>query len=175
MSITASTNACVRQLKPEDLERVLCWRNHPEVRQNMYTQHEISLDEHTRWFERASQDPNRQLLVFEWAGEPLGFVNLHEFAPGRIVEWGFYVAPGVPKGTGRLLGLTTLSYVFNQEKFHKICGQALSFNERSIRFHQRLGFKSEGTLRKQHYDGQQYHDVVCFGLLADEWTAENAA
>lgn len=160
-------------MRSADLENVLRWRNHPEVRRYMYTQHEIGLDEHTRWFERASQDPNRQLLVFESAGEPLGFVSLHQIAPGRVVEWGFYVAPDAPKGVGRLLGLATLSYAFNQEKFHKICGQALSFNERSIRFHQRLGFKSEGILRKQHYDGQQYHDIVCFGLLADEWSMES--
>jgi len=33
----------------------------------------------------------------------------------------------------------------------------------------RLGFQREGVLRQQHFDGQQYHDVVCFGLLANEW------
>jgi UDP-4-amino-4,6-dideoxy-N-acetyl-beta-L-altrosamine N-acetyltransferase len=52
---------------------------------------------------------------------------------------------------------------------HKLCGQALAFNERSIRFHQNLGFRREGVLRQQHFDGEQYHDVVCFGLLASEW------
>ncbi|MCL2875149.1 MAG: UDP-4-amino-4,6-dideoxy-N-acetyl-beta-L-altrosamine N-acetyltransferase [Betaproteobacteria bacterium] len=172
MNVISSTDGCLRPLKSDDLERVLCWRNHPEVRRYMYTQHEIGLDEHTRWFERVSQDPDRQLLVFELAGEPLGFVNLHQIVLG-IVEWGFYVAPDASKGTGRLLGLTTLFYVFNHEKFHKICGQTIGYNERAIRFHRCLGFKLEGTLRKQHYDGQQYHDVVYFGMLADEWLSEN--
>jgi RimJ/RimL family protein N-acetyltransferase len=70
---------------------------------------------------------------------------------------------------GRALGNATLHYGFIELGLHKICGQALDFNERSIRFHERLGFKQEGVLQDQHYDGQNYHAVVCFGLLAEEW------
>ena len=159
----------VRPMVSADLERVLAWRNHPEVRRYMYTQHEISLDEHTRWFERASQDPNRHLLIFECEGAPLGFINIHQIAPGGIADWGFYAAPDAPKGTGRRLGQAALQYAFSTAGLHKLCGQALSYNERSIRFHQKLGFQQEGILRQQHFDGQHYHDVVCFGLLANEW------
>lgn len=159
----------VRPMVSADLVRVLAWRNHPEVRRYMYTQHEISLGEHTRWFERASQDPNRHLLIFESEGPPLGFINIHQIAPGGIADWGFYAAPDAPKGTGRQLGQAALQYAFSTAGLHKLCGQALSYNERSIRFHQKLGFQQEGILRQQHFDGQHYHDVVCFGLLVNEW------
>ncbi|HCJ28764.1 MAG TPA: UDP-4-amino-4,6-dideoxy-N-acetyl-beta-L-altrosamine N-acetyltransferase [Pseudomonas sp.] len=152
-----------------DLERVLAWRNHPEVRRYMYTQHEIPLDEHTRWFDKASKNPERHLLVYERASTPLGFINIHQIAPGGIGDWGFYAAPDAPKGTGRLLGQAALQYAFIEAGLHKICGQALAYNERSIRFHRSLGFLQEGLLRHQHFDGQHHHDVVCFGLLANEW------
>jgi UDP-4-amino-4,6-dideoxy-N-acetyl-beta-L-altrosamine N-acetyltransferase len=158
-------------MTPEDLGQVLAWRNHEEVRRYMYTQHEISLEEHTRWFERASQDAGRHLLVFENDTVPLGFINIHQIAPGGVADWGFYVAPDAPKGTGRQLGQAALHYAFSGEGLHKICGQALAYNERSIRFHLNLGFQQEGTLREQHFDGQHYHNVVCFGLLASEWQA----
>ena len=161
----------VRSMKESDLERVLSWRNHPEIRRYMYTQHEISLEEHARWFTQESQDPDRHLLLFEIDTTPLGFINIQQISSGGIADWGFYVAPGAPKGTGHALGQATLQYAFAMAGLQKLCSQALAFNERSIRFHLRLGFQREGALRQHHFDGQQYHDVVCFGLLASEWLA----
>ncbi len=157
----------------QDLEQVLAWRNHENVRRFMYTQHEISLEEHTQWFERASVDANRHLLVFEVDAVSLGFINIHQIAPGGVADWGFYVAPDVPKGTGRQLGQAALRYAFTQARFHKLCGQALAYNERSIKFHLNQGFQQEGILRDQYFDGQRHHDVVCFGLIAAEWQANN--
>ena len=168
-----STLAGVRRMSEEDLVLVLSWRNHPEVRRYMYTQHEISLEEHTRWFARASHDPERHLLVFEIDKTPRGFINIHQIANGGIAHWGFYAAPDAPKGSGRPLGQAALRYAFEAVGLHKLCGQALVFNERSIRFHLDLGFQREGVLRQQHFDGQQYHDVVCFGQLASEWHQAN--
>lgn len=170
--VKVTTQRRVRLMTKSDLEQVLGWRNHADVRRYMYTQHEISLAEHTRWFERVSQDPDRHLLVFEINGEPLGFVNFDQRSVGGVAQWGFYAAPDAPKGTGRQLGEAALEHAFSSLRLHKLCGQALMYNERSIKFHLSLGFKQEGVLREQHFDGQKYHDIVCFGLLAAEWHAK---
>lgn len=167
--MTPTSQQPVRPMVASDLERVLAWRNHPEVRRYMYTQHEITLEEHSRWFERATQDRSRHLLIFEKEAVPLGFINIHQIAAGGIADWGFYAAPAAPKGTGRQLGQAALQYAFKGAGLHKLCGQALGYNEKSIQFHLSLGFTQEGILRQQHFDGQHYHDVVCFGLLASEW------
>ena len=172
-AVSEATVAGVRPLSEGDLARVLSWRNHPEVRRYMYSQHEISMEEHARWFAQASQDPKRHLLVFEIGAMPLGFINIYPVASGGIADWGFYAAPDAPKGTGHALGQATLRYAFKAAGLHKLCGHALAFNERSIRFHLNLGFQREGFLRHQHFDGRQYHDVVCFGLLANEWQYSN--
>lgn len=159
----------VRKMESADLEMVFSWRNHPDVRKYMYTRHEIQFDEHQAWFARASVDPAKHLLVFEQDSVPLGFINIQLISEAGVADWGFYVAPGAPRGTGGNLGAEALRYAFSDLGIHKICGQALRFNERSIRFHTKLGFTQEGVLRQQHFDGQSYHDVVCFGLLASEW------
>jgi UDP-4-amino-4,6-dideoxy-N-acetyl-beta-L-altrosamine N-acetyltransferase len=130
----------IRHMEESDIEQVLSWRNHPDIRRYMYTQHEISLAEHTRWFNNASMDTARQLLIFESDGVAQGFVNLHEFAAGGIANWGFYVAPDAPKGTGRHLGQCLLRHAFRVLSLHKLCGQALGFNERSIQFHLHLAY-----------------------------------
>lgn len=171
--MTIYCSAQLRRMSVADLEKVLSWRNAPEVRRYMYTQHEIGLDEHTRWFERASEDSNRHLLIFESQRVDLGFINIHKISHGGIADWGFYAAPDAPKGSGRQLGYATLNYAFTELGYTKLCAQALIYNERSIRFHLKLGFQQEGVLRHQYFDGQRYHDVVCFGLLASEWHINN--
>jgi UDP-4-amino-4,6-dideoxy-N-acetyl-beta-L-altrosamine N-acetyltransferase len=167
--MNAFTFAGLRPMTEGDLEQVLFWRNHPDIRRYMYSQHEISLEEHVGWFARASQDLGRHLLIFEINGTPWGFLQLAQIASGGIADWGFYVAPDAPEGVGRALGEAALRYAFETLGLHKICGQALAFNERSIHFHLALRFEREGQLRQQHFDGEQYHDVVYFGRLASEW------
>lgn len=163
--------AWVRPMIIADLPAVLSWRNHPDVRRYMLTQHEIDLEEHTRWFERASQDPSRRLLVVEAVHGPLGFVHFSGVAAAGVADWGFYAVPGAPKGSGRRLGRMALAHAFDVLDLHKVCGQALDFNEASVRFHLSLGFQREGVLRQQCRVNGRYHDLVCFGLLSNEWKA----
>jgi UDP-4-amino-4,6-dideoxy-N-acetyl-beta-L-altrosamine N-acetyltransferase len=164
-------NSCqIRRAVRADLEQLLSWRNQSQVRAYMQTQHEISMDEHREWFERCSQDPTRRLMIVEEVGAPLGFVNFTGVGSGAIATWGFYAAPNVAKGAGNKIGLTALNFAFDALTLHKVCGQALAFNEASIRMHQKLGFQQEGVLRQQHKIGSGYHDIICFGLLSDEWS-----
>ncbi len=163
----------MRTMTRDDLKSVLAWRNHPDVRRYMYTQHEISRAEHTDWFARAAEDPQRHLLIFELNDAPMGFVNLHQIAPGAIADWGFYLTPDAPKGTGQKLGNCALNHAFQVLNLHKVCGQAIEYNDRSVRFHLRMGFQQEGLLQDHHFDGEKYHNVVCFGLLAAQWQATN--
>jgi UDP-4-amino-4,6-dideoxy-N-acetyl-beta-L-altrosamine N-acetyltransferase len=165
----AKVHSLIRPMNHADLERVLAWRNHPDVRSYMFTQHEITLAEHRRWFERTLPDSKKHLLIYEVNQQPLGYVNFNEMGTGGIAAWGFYAAPDAPKGSGRQLGRAALNHAFTQLKLHKVYGQALAHNERSIEFHQSLGFQQEGILRDHHFDGERYHHVSCFGLLCREW------
>lgn len=159
----------IRPLTAEDLERVLTWRNQPDIRRYMLTQQEITPEEHYRWFERASQDPTKKLLIVEERERALGFVQFSGVSKDAIADWGFYAAPATPKGTGKKLGITALNFAFDFLHLHKVCGQALDFNTASIRLHQALGFQQEGILRDQHRIDGSYRNLICFGLLRHEW------
>lgn len=165
----SSIMGSLRPMGASDLENVLEWRNDPSVRRFMFTQKEISFEEHRRWYARVALDSRRTLLIYEESSVSLGYVNINRLPSTGAADWGFYVAPNAPKGTGRCLGRAAVNYAFSDMGLHKLCGQALAFNHRSIDFHRMLGFKEEGVLRKQFFDGQDYHDVIYFGLLASEW------
>ena len=155
----------------DDLPMVLAWRNHPEVRRFMLTQHEISLAEHTKWFQRVVHDSTRRLLIVLVQGSPIGYVQFSNVELGGVADWGFYARPSAEKGTGRKLGSTALKHAFDELKIHKVCGQTIANNQASIRFHESLGFKREAELRDQKRINDQYYTLICFGLLADEWQA----
>src|SRR5690554_7031732 len=76
----------VRKMVETDLALVLSWRNHPDVRKHMYTQHEITLIEHTSWFKSVLYDDGRHLLIYEQNNEPLGFININEINKGRTAR-----------------------------------------------------------------------------------------
>lgn len=159
----------LRKMSESDLEQVLEWRNHPEVRRYMFSTQEIAMDEHAVWYAGAEKSPNIELLIYEQGGTAQGFVNITRSRFAHVADWGFYLSPNAPKGSGRELGKRALKYAFSELRFHKVCGQALGFNTRSISFHTRLGFSEEGRLREQFFDGRHFHDVICFGLLSTEW------
>lgn len=160
---------CIRPVALPDLPTILAWRNHPDVRRFMFTQHEISLQEHTAWFEKTSHVDTRRLLIVEEKHIPIGYVQFSQVRMGGVADWGFYASPDAPKGAGRKLGIAALNHAFGVLGLHKVCGQAIEENTASIGFHQALGFKQEGVLREQKYIQEKYQDVICFGLLAHEW------
>lgn len=163
----------IRKVTESDLPTLLEWRNHVDVRRFMYTQHEISLLEHRNWFDKASQDLSRCLLIVEEAKRSIGYVQFSKVEDGGIADWGFYARPSSPKGTGRKLGVMALNHAFGALKLHKVCGQALVSNQASIAFHLRLGFQLEGVLRDQQRIDGAYQSLHCFGLLCTEWRPKN--
>lgn len=167
------THNKVREMTEEDLAKVLEWRNHSDVRHYMYSKNRISLAEHRKWFADTKKDPAITLLIYEQETEALGFLNITRTSFFDVADWGFYIAPNAPKGCGRGLGEKALQYAFIDMDLRKVCGQVIGFNERSILFHKALGFTEEGRLREQYSDGNQFHDVLCFGLLQYEWKAKD--
>ena len=135
----------------------------------MLTQHEISLNEHRQWFERCSKDPSQRLMIIEEERDPLGFVGFSGVGIGAVATWGFYAVPEAVNGTGTKIGLVALEFAFGELLLHKVCGQTLGSNEVSIRMHKKFGFLQEGVLREQHKIKGRYHDIICFGLLREEW------
>lgn len=163
------SDSVVRPMREQDLPQVLAWRNAPDIRRFMLSQHLISPEEHRAWFERIQREGTRELLVVESSRGPIGFAQFSARNAGGTADWGFYAAPDAPRGSGRLLGTAALRHAFETLDLHKVCGQAFAFNEASIHMHRALGFVQEGVLREQCLLEGRHHDLLCFGLLKREW------
>lgn len=159
----------IRSMKQSDINLVYKWRNDPRVRRHMINSNPIDLNTHVSWFEKSSQDQQRQLLIVLKENIPFGFAQFNLLNCATIADWGFYVDPDGPKGQGSVLGKLVLSYGFRDLRLHRVTGQVLNGNHRSIVLHQRLGFKAEGILRSQYLTEYGYQDVHLFGMLSSEW------
>ncbi|OGT54553.1 MAG: hypothetical protein A3E01_08965 [Gammaproteobacteria bacterium RIFCSPHIGHO2_12_FULL_63_22] len=153
----------------QDLGMVLTWRNDESVRMNMFSSAPIGVEEHRQWFEQTEAEPGRHLLIFEVMGVPVGFVNLAPCDSAGTSRWGFYTAPGAPKGTGRLLGETALHYAFDLAGIERICGEVVLSNQASIRFHLGLGFHQLDQHAIRSLGDGQTAEIVQFWLTKEDF------
>ena len=160
----------LRDIKPEELELMLSWRNAPTVRANMYTSHEISLAEHLAWWERIQERSDLQYCMYESQGTPLGIVAFTGIdRNNQNSSWAFYASPLAPKGTGSKMEFLALEYAFCHIQLRKLWCEVLAFNTPVIKLHQKFGFKVEGILRDQHKANERFDDIYRLGVLATEW------
>ncbi|GGO85148.1 hypothetical protein GCM10011348_33030 [Marinobacterium nitratireducens] len=168
-----SVDTVLRPLTYADLELVLSWRNSFEVRSCMFSNVEITLEEHLEWFEQSSNNPNTHLMVIERDRRASGCVNITQVSDGKISDWSFHTAPGSEKGTGYLLCKLAMNYAFGILGMRKLNAQVLGFNEKSIAIHEKLGFRQEGLLRDNFYRDGKYIDVLLFGMTESDWRARH--
>lgn len=160
-------------MRESDLEAVLRWRNHPDVRKCMLSTREISMADHFAWFNHSEKDDTRALLVVEEDGQMMGCVVFSNVSCAGTADWSFYVDPEGIAGTGRRVCAASLDFAFNELQIHKVAGQVLDFNDASIRTHLRLGFRQEGVLREHCLIDGRHLDLIVFGLLSYEWRERN--
>lgn len=161
----------LREIKESDLEQLFIWRNLKHIRNNMYNDKEIKLEEHLAWFRGLSFLSKQQAFVYEYEGALVGYVSFSNMDyRNHHCWWGFYIGNNLGmKGMGTFMGKAALNAAFYDYDFHKVYGEILSFNEKSIRYHERLGFTKEGALTEHIYRNQTYYDVIVYGLKKEEW------
>ncbi len=64
-----------------------------------------------------------------------------------------------------------LALAFNELHVHRVGARVVVSNTRSIALLERLGFAPEGRLREYERIGEQWRDMLLYGLLAQEWAA----
>jgi UDP-4-amino-4,6-dideoxy-N-acetyl-beta-L-altrosamine N-acetyltransferase len=167
-----------RDLTAADKEKIRSWRNLPEIRKYMYTDHVIGVEEHEAWFNRTIHDDASKYWIIVCDGEDVGLVNLYGIdRRNQRCYWAFYVvSPNVRgKGVGTAAEYFVLQTVFDELKLNKLCCEVLDFNQGVVRMHKSFGFVQEGLFRKHVMKGGEAHDVVCLSLLKQEWEASREA
>lgn len=172
--MTQSLDARLRDLEAGDSGRLLAWRNLPEIRRWMYTDHEITAAEHARWFAGVFGDDSRRYWIIEVDGRPAGLTHLTGISPQhRRAAMGYYVAePALRgRGVGAFAKFRAIEHAFGELGLDKLWAEALADNHASIALLESLGFRREALLRHHVIKAGAPVDVVGLGLLAGDWRA----
>ncbi|MEQ5868863.1 UDP-4-amino-4,6-dideoxy-N-acetyl-beta-L-altrosamine N-acetyltransferase [Sagittula sp. NFXS13] len=153
-----------------DLGHMRAWRNHPAVRAMMYTQHEISADEHASWWARTQTDESAQYLIYERDGRPIGVVGVTQIdRRNGTANWAFYADPDAPRGSGSCMEYLALTYVFETLGLRKLNCEVLARNSRVLRMHLRFGFAEEGVFRDHVLIDGLAETVHRLAIFAEDW------
>jgi len=166
----------LRPVRKSDLQSFVRWFNDPEVTQYLATRLPMTEMAEEKWIDGLPSRTNDVVFVIEAveAGDskPIGTTGLQGISQtdqgatfGIAIGEKDYWSKGYGTEACRLL----VRYGFEQLNLHRINSGVISFNERSLRMHRKVGFKEEGRQREGIYKNGRFHDHVNFGLLRSEW------
>jgi UDP-4-amino-4,6-dideoxy-N-acetyl-beta-L-altrosamine N-acetyltransferase len=168
----------LRPIRAQDSAQLLAWRNAPHVSAYMYSDHQISQDEHDRWFAQALSAPDRVYWIIEWDGEGVGLANLTRIdRVSRKCDWAYYLGETSTRGQGIGAGVEyiVLQHVFGPMGLNKLCCEVFLDNEGVWKLHQSFGFTREALFRDHVWKDGGFKDVVGLSVLARDWDAARPA
>lgn len=165
-------DARLRPIGEEDRDRLLAWRNSPQVAAFMYSDHQIGREEHDRWFDGLAGHPRRRDWIVLLDGAPVGLTSLVDIdqAQGRATI-ARYLAEESARGLG-LGGFTEFKVAdqaFGAMGLRKLWSEVLATNEAALASHLSSGFQREALFRAHVVKQGSPTDVIGLGLLAEEW------
>lgn len=179
-SIFQGPRVRLRAFEARDWEAYYAWNADTEMARALYF---IPLPQSPeaarRWGEEeAARKPdgdNFRFVIEDAAGDVVGDLTVND-CDRRIGTFAYGI--GIRhdrRGKGyaaEAIGIV-LGYYFNELRYQKATIQIAGFNAASIRLHERLGFQQEGRLRRHGFTHGTHHDMLVYGLLAEEWREQD--
>ena len=164
----------IGQTTPEIQESVRASRNLPQVREHMYTDHEITPEEHARWLSSLEKNATTQVFIVIRNGAAIGLVSLTRISPQhQTADWAFYLHPETQgSGLGVAIEFALLEHAFHAVGLKKLNCEVLETNPGVIKLHKKFGFQEEGVRRQNIVKNNIRIGVFLLGMTADEWEAQ---
>ena len=161
----------LRTVEEEDLDMLKEAVNDPRVWRPIGHTTPANAVQEQKFFEEFVCDDSTVNLLVTVEETPVGLVELGQFRhePG-CCELGYWIAPEHQQqgyATDAVSRLVT--YGFDQRALHRIEAKVFGFNSASQHLLEDLGFTLDGRLRDRVFVDGEYHDLLWYGLLADEW------
>ena len=130
----------------------------------------VTLADRREWYDRLRKG-DFPVLVLEEDGEVVGFASYAPFRPlagwAPTVEHSVYIRDGHrASGGGRML-LTALIDYAKGRGVHTMVGVVDGSNEKSVAFHERLGFETSGRMKEAGHKFGEWQDAVFMTLRLD--------
>ena len=166
-----------REIREDDLPLLFRWRNSPFVHAKMFTDHEITWNEHLNWFRRISGAEPPLHFIFTYNDQPIGYKAYTDVDfDARKCSGGSYIGEPDkwPKDAGIFLFFMSVDYAFSKLGMERFEIDVFASNRKALRLDAFMGYEFD---RANGYhvtkDGEQR--LVFHGVLTkDKWLARRA-
>lgn len=151
---------------------VLEWRNHIDIRKNMYTDTTIAIKTHELWLKSLIDNQVTKVYIAYKDDNPIGIVSITNIKYlHQSSDWAFYLNPKFlqSKGLGVLLEYHFLNFIFDNFNIEKLNCEVIETNQSVVNLHKKFSFKQEGIRRKNIIKDGRRVDVYLLGILKEEW------
>ncbi|MHA1943226.1 MAG: GNAT family N-acetyltransferase [Candidatus Thorarchaeota archaeon] len=169
----------LRRLENNDVSSFFPHWNNYLLRQYLPTPLPTSSDDMVKYIESANESfANRKGFTFGIetldTNKLVGIVNLVNVSwIGHNAEVGIlaiFDPEGWGKGYGSDAMLVLLDMAFSVLNLHSVYLWVAGFNDRAIKFYEKLGFVNTGRIREMAYRNGKRFDVVTMDILRSEFT-----
>jgi len=175
-SIWEGSRVRLRSIEPADWPAFFAWNQDSETARRLnYISFPTSQESVKRWAEKLAlqeESGDRFFFVIETLeGEIVGSITAHSCEPHQgTFAYGIGIRQECQrKGYASEAILLLLRYFFQELRYQKVTVDVYSFNEPSVRLHEKLGYQLEGKLRRMIFTKGKLFDKLIFGMTAEEF------
>ncbi|KKT29395.1 UDP-4-amino-4,6-dideoxy-N-acetyl-beta-L-altrosamine N-acetyltransferase [Candidatus Giovannonibacteria bacterium RIFCSPLOWO2_12_FULL_44_25] len=145
---------------------VLAWRNHKDVRNQMFTNHVLTQEEHSDFIKKLAKNQTHFCWLAKKDKKSIGVVALHDVDfKNRHCYFGAYADPhGKNIGVGFVLFQTIIKLAFDVFKLHSLRGSTIGDNP-VLYIHKKLGFKEVGRYNDYVFRNGGWRDAVVTEII----------
>lgn len=164
----------LRPVEEDDLASIRIWVNDPEIRRLIGEVTPMSAANAEQFYERIKTDINRVwfTIILKENDRIIGEAGLLRiFYPWRTADLSIIIGDKFywNKGYGRDAILLLMDYAFGSLALHRLSIGVVGFNERALKFYEKVGFRQEGIQRDGYFSNHQFSDFVMMSILEDEF------
>jgi UDP-4-amino-4,6-dideoxy-N-acetyl-beta-L-altrosamine N-acetyltransferase len=151
----------------DEKEIIRNWRNHENVRNMMYSDHVITIGEHSKFIEGLRTDIKNFYWMVRKNRENIGTISLNRVDFKNFNAYiGIYTNPYLSGMGGLLIGCLK-KLAFDEGRLHTLKLEVIEGNERAVNFYKKAGFKEEGRLKEFVFKTNKWLDVIVMGIIND--------
>ncbi len=125
------------------------------------------------WFNKlGSDDKNIVFGVETKDGSLIGCMGVHRISwRDRVCTTGAFIGEkeNLCKGYGTDAKMFLLEYIFNTLNLRKVCSEVIAYNERSIQYSTKCGYKPDGIRHQHVFRKGEYWDLVQLAVFREDW------
>ncbi len=163
-----------RPVEEDDVPYIYVWVNDPDIRPCLNRSIVEMIEDEQEWRKSLTKrrEHNQVWMICLEGGTRVGTTGLHRinYKDGTATTGALFGnKEQQSKGIGQKAKMVILNHAFNVQNLRLVYSEVIGFNQRSIRYSERCGYKKIATLPDHIKFGDEYFDLIIMSVSRTDW------